>query len=170
MLNNNKKVWANTDFLNYYAKHGKEDYISLQKYCQERNISLKMAVVILHNASRNYTFNRSFRAGTYKFPPTEEIETRNQVLENADKAISYINSKTGNKNKFVNSLTFKQNLLIFFNIKCVDFSIFMKKLEYRLDLLRACPTSNEYLRIFIQIYNWKNQNPISFNETELDQE
>jgi len=158
-MNANQKNWNISDYLNFYASVGKDDYIKLKKFCAEENLNPSVIIQLLHG-NRNTSFFRNFKDGFYKFPNDDEF---NEIMDRKAKikeTIDYIKKKTSGAKGYLDKVTFYSALVDFFNIKSFDYEIFMTKLSYRLDLLHPCARRLEYVNIFKDMYNWKNQKPL----------
>jgi len=49
--------------------------------------------------------------------------------------------------------------------KEIDMDIFLKKVITKVNAVRRCVTISEYMQMFVDIYNWRNPNPIE-NKSE----
>lgn len=159
ILNNNQKQWKNTDYLDHYCKQGYENYLKLKDFMDKENMSLKLSLLIL-NGKNDTEFFKKFRDGRYDFPSPNEI---NEALEKkflVHQVKDFIDKKTRGPKGYLDSVHFYSALIEFLNNKNVSFEIFMKKMVYGLEIWRPCTKQIEYFRMFKQIYNWKNHNPL----------
>lgn len=158
-LNNNQKAWNISDYLNYYAVSESPEYIKLNDFLRKTNIQINIAIQLL-NGTRALSFFKDFREGKYKFPSNDElVEAENKNIMIKD-VIQFIKKKTSGNKIYLDRVTFYGALVDFFNCKSVSFEVFKKKLHFKLDLLRHCTKQCQYVQIFKEIYNWKNQSPV----------
>lgn len=159
-MNANQKNWTISDYLNFYnSVDSKPEYKKLKTFIIEENLPLNIALQLL-NGDRSAAFFQNFRDGYYKFPKdldfTEAMERKSMIKE----CIEYIKRKTSGPKGYLDKVTFYAGLVDFFNIKSFSYDVFMTKLSYKIDLLHPCTRQCEYVKIFKEIYNWKNQKPI----------
>ncbi len=159
MLNNAVKSWGIPDYLNFYAKNEYPNYIELANFIEKNKVDVNVALHLL-NADRSTGFYRDFKDGLYEFPDNNkflEIETRKAMIE---ETIEYIRKKTSGNKIYLDRVTFYCSLVTFFSMDNFNYETFTKKLQYKLDFMRPCSKKEEYLKVFKDIYNWKNHSPI----------
>ncbi len=159
LFNNAVKSWSIPDHLNYYSKRGFEQYVELDKFIKKNKVDVNVALHLL-NADRSTGFYRDFKDGLYEFPENNkflEIEIRKSRI---DETIEFIRRKSSGNKIYLERVTFYCALVTFFNTPSFDYEVFMKKLQYKLDFMRPCSKKEEYLKVFKDIYNWKNHSPI----------
>lgn len=158
-LNTNRKSWNMEDFLNFYVSKHRKDYILLDEFIRREKIHLNIALRLL-NGNRNGAFYEEYKNGSYKFPSPEELEDVLTKQLQINQVINYIKTKTSGLKTYLDRVTFYGAMVDFFNIKSFEFEVFMTKLQYRIDLMHACTRQNEYVKLFKDIYNWKNKRPL----------
>jgi hypothetical protein len=159
ILNVNQKPWTVEAYLNYYLQNNHEDYVKLDAFIHKHNLTIKLAIGLMYNSTHGDAYKK-FKDGLFKFPDPWRIAEIEIRIEQINKVREFIKVKTIGSKNYLDSVTFAISLIIFFNIASVDYDMFMKKLEYKLDLVRPCMSSPKYIEIFKHIYNWKNQVPI----------
>lgn len=159
ILNNNQKSWKNTDYLEYYCQEGVESYLKLKSFMEQENMSLKLSLLVLNGKNDTDFFNK-FRKGEYIFPTPEAVNEAKEKKFLIEQIKDFVDKKTRGPKGYLDSSHFYSALIEFLNNKNVDFETFMKKLPYGLDHWRPCTKQIEYLRMFKQIYNWKNSNRV----------
>lgn len=159
LLNNAQKNWTLSDYLNYYVNQGNEEYIKLNQFISKEKTPLNIAFQLL-NGSRSGGFFKTFRDGKYVFPDEKEFNESMEKKERILETIDYIKRKTSGLKLYLSRVTFYSALVEFFNIKSFDYTVFMTKLQYKLDLIRPCSKQCDYVKIFKEIYNWKNKEPL----------
>lgn len=163
LLNNNQKQWSIGDYLNFYVSEGYLEYIKLADFCKAQNLQLNIALHLL-NGCRSLDFFKMFKTGLYTYPDVAEYDEACEKNRLIKETIDYIKKKTSGPKGYLDRVTFYGALVDFFNIKSFEYDVFMKKLSFRLDLLRPCTKQGDYLNIFKNMYNWKNKEPIDFEE------
>lgn len=159
LFNTNQSKWTLYDYINFYSQENYEEYIKLKNFMFKNKIDLCIALRMC-GIPRGGKEQLKFKRGSFKFPsPMEELEMLDK-LSNMKTFISYVSMKLMGEKKFLSSPTFTKAFFYFMNNKQTDFKLFMKKLPYRLDLLRPCSREVDFLTIFKEIYNYKNHNPI----------
>lgn len=159
LLNAYQKAWSKEDFLNYYASKGKEEYVKLYNFKERNNLKFKEVFVLL-GFRWSGEFGKAFEAGKFVFPGAEKLEKAYENLEKIKKFLMFILEKTPQNRSIAHSAALKRAFIYFINIHQVNFDVFMKKLEVRLDLFRQCNRAQTYLDLFVEIYNWRNREPL----------
>ena len=159
-LNVEKETWKLDEYLNFHCNQDNIPYQRLQDFMERENLpKVNIALELLHGC-RNSDFHNTFKRGEYEFPSEVEmlevLTKKTQIHE----VINYIKTKTSGPKTYLDKVTFYSAMIEFFNIKSFCFKTFMQKLQYRIDLIHPCPCRSDYVRIFKEIYNFKNQSPI----------
>lgn len=157
LLNANQKSWQLTDYLNYFCHKKNQDYIQLDDFLKEHDLSIMQMRALM---SENDSFSINFKRGKFVFPKKDKLAKLHDRLSNLRFVQDYINDKLPNTKICHQGSLFIHALLEFFNNKKVDVKTFIEKLEYKLDLLRPCTNRVAYIIIFKNIYNWKNNRPV----------
>lgn len=165
LLNNNQLKWTLPDYMHHHAALGVESYIKLTRFCKEHKITLPLALIVLSKKLGGGSTD-SFKLGLFKFPSEFDQLEALIIFQNLKKLISYMESKLMGNVAYIKGSTFASAFVFFMNCKGVDFEVFMKKLPYRLDAIRPCARQQQYLDLFRDIYNYKNQNPITLEKAE----
>jgi hypothetical protein len=154
-----QKAWKRGDYLHYWCARRNENYLKLRAFMKAKGTRLPETLAAL-----GWTFGggcaRDFRDGKYIFP--DSLDEIDAVFEKAQRVIEYVETKALEKSsvRFVRGPHFGRALFSFLGQKNVDAAVFLQKLPYRLELIKACTTLQEYTRLFVAIYNWKNKDPI----------
>lgn len=159
LLNINQKTWQAQDYVKYFCSLGKEEYIRLHYFMEEKKISLKMAMILL-TSNRGAEPYYDLKQGLFQFPNEEEMQVVNQYLDQIAQITDFISLNTMGSKHYLKKSTFIYSALKFLSSPNVNFNIFMKKLEMKLAYIRPCTLAKEYITMFKAIYNWKNQDPI----------
>ena len=167
VLNAAQKAWSNEDFLNYYVGTRVASYLRLKEYMQEKTLPLRVALTVLGRTLGGDT-SVNFKNGNFQFPEAEELQECEERYSEVKKVIEYITLKTVGPKMHLHGPVFFRALISFFNIKTIVFQDFMVRLPYRMDQIRPCARVTEYTKIFRDIYNYKNRDPLSFEQVGLD--
>jgi len=158
ILNSNQQNWTIQSYLNYHSNDGVEDYVQFSTFIETHHISIATGLALLstHKLSQGRVL---FKQG--KFTPGEgRMERAEEILHQVEEVKMFIRNRSTRKTLFVDNERFKTTLILFLLKPGVDFKIFMKKLEYKLDYIRPCTNGEEFMRIFVAVYNYNNKNPI----------
>lgn len=160
-LNVEKETWKLDEYLNFHCNQDDAyDYRLLESFMATNNFpKVNIALELLHGC-RNSEFHTAFKKGFYKFPEQEELSEALQKKNQIDHVINYIKLKTSGPKTYLDKVTFYSAMVEFFNIKSMSYQVFMQKLQYKIDLIHPCPCRGDYVRIFKEIYDFKNRSPI----------
>lgn len=159
LLNANQKNWNLNDFFNYYVSKGKPEYLKLNEFIIQNELNLTLALTLLYPSVKSLAHD--FRAGLFQYPQdlTYLQDTYYKLVTIQEKVSNYY---TGKKD-FIKSHTFIKSVLGFLNYADINFESFLKKLEEQFSKFRKCSSYSDYMRMFISIYNYRNHNPITYN-------
>lgn len=163
LLNNNQLKWGREDYVDYYASLGSEHYLKIKSFMKKNKIKLTIALAVL-GVSKGGGQVEKIKNGTFKFPNEMEEFDSLTKLQHLRKLVDYLRQKIMGRNVYISGATLAQAFIFFLNCKNVNFDIFMKKLPYRLDIIRPCARQDQYLEMFRDIYNFKNQNPMTLEK------
>lgn len=175
MLNNNVRAWSLENYLDYYVQKDERNYVLLKRFMEKNNLGLRNALIIsgdrVYNRGPCRKVNKKkgvneltgypqFKAGGFKFPDEEKLQKIMTTLDGVRAVADMVRRKTLGSNIYLESNGFINGLVQFLSAEVVDFTTFMDKLERRMDFMRPCSTSTLYLKMFQDIYNYKNREPI----------
>lgn len=160
LLNNNQLKWSSTDYLNFYCSEGNQNYLKIREFMRKNNVPLAIALTFL-NGSAHGKYLKGFKEGKFVYPNFEtELDGLTKIGQ-LKEMIDYVFPKILGAKKYLTGPNFSRAFAVFLNVKNVQFEIFMKKLPYKLDVLRPCARIKDFLEVFRAIYNFKNSEPIS---------
>lgn len=159
LLNSAQQIWKKEDFLKYYVQSGMEEYIKFQNYMKKCGFLFSIAFQLL-NTSRNSKEGDEFKSGKYIFNEEKANRIENK-LSDVNVICDFFKEKVTGSFKFINQAIFKHSLLSICCFSDFDLKTFLNKLEYNLHKFRRCSTKGTYLEQWIEIYNWKNKNPLN---------
>lgn len=157
ILMNISKSWSTTDYLNYYAKNGYQEYIKLKQFMKENNISLKIALGITMNKTREQV--TTFKKGEYKFV-SDSVEDELQICWDT---ISYIKKMNG-YSAYTSSGRFWKAMVKLVKHTMFDKDKWMSNLSRMIDKMGPRARTEDYMKLLSEIHNWRNTLKIDLTE------
>lgn len=154
------KNWSMNDYFNFWVKEGKPEYIKLKSFMSLHGLSLAVALNISGQAKKQLLNN--FREGVYTF----EINEGSESLDLCWETVGLIRRYQSNATFVVNSGFWRAMLKLFRHAE-FDASKWRQNMQIKCDHFGIRARYSEYLNMLCAIYNWKNQNKISFNPEEI---
>lgn len=155
ILLNTSASWTNEDYLNYYVKNGYEEYIKLNEFIKKHDVTLKVVLNTSFGKSRQGHVN--FKTGSFKFDE-ESIGTE---LDNCWETVSIIKQKNGStKSLYTSSTRFWTAMIKLFTHEQFDRKKWMTNLKKLSNRFEMKASIDEYVDIFLNIYNWRNNKKI----------
>lgn len=146
---NISKAWTPADYLNYYIKNGNENYIKLQEFMKKNNLPLRTALNLTIGQGREC--RSEFKQGKYKFSEDDfDIQ-----LDICWDTIEYIKKMTGFSN-YTSSTRFWKALLVLIKHHNFDAEKWMANLEKMVERFTPKARTEDYLRLFMDVFNWRN--------------
>jgi len=168
LLNNNQLKWGSDDYLDHYCSLQNNHYIKLKRFMEKNKLPLSTSLCLICNG-RGGSKTKTFQGGQFIYPDFDgELELLEKV-GHLRRVTEYMDNKILGNKKYILGPHFARALVIFLNVKQVDFELFMRKLPYRLDLVRPCSRVKDLVAILRDIYNYKNKDPLrnaDFEEME----
>jgi hypothetical protein len=163
ILNQNQNPWVMRDFHHYFVNEGFPEYIRLQKFMDKNELTLRNALVLIQGRNGGKD-TKQFNLGKFKFPEDADYLEIMEKIQIINRISDFIRQKIIGTKNFLKNANYLIALSHFLNIREVNIPLFMEKLAMRLDLIRPCTKSKDYMLIFKTIYNFRNRAPISLNE------
>ena len=157
LLNANQKRWSIEHYIHYYAVQGNKEYLRLQKFCSEHELTYHSLFSIFRANARIYT---KVRAGTFVFKDQFDETSVKAALTLLEEVMDCIERYRLTNNHFIKGNKFKTGLLAFLLNKDIDMSVFLNKLSIKVSSIKPCANIDDYIIMFSDIYNWKNRNPV----------
>lgn len=158
LLNNNQRAWVVSDYLNFYCNQGNEEYIRLKNFIEKNNIKDVTNALIIIGQYGSYYVN-SFKSGMLKLPKSlSDFQNKWICIKSIQDRLDCI--MTGNSRYFYKGARFMRALIVVSSIEGFDFSLFLKRIESRLDAIHQCDSVKKYVDMLKGIYNYRNPNPI----------
>ena len=159
ILNSNQKVWKIEDYMDYYISLGNQEYLKLKEYITSNNIGLNFTMKIM--CGLQHAGYDAIRNGSFKFFKAEDLMRFATNSSKTEECLKVLLTYIISHNSFLKADRFKMSLIRFFDNEDVDFQVFLTKIRVKADAFRPCAEVTSYLEMFKQIYNWKNQNPLT---------
>ncbi len=153
IIMNVSKQWGMLDYLNYYTKNGFLEYQRLEAFIKEHNISLKVAQNLTIGTGKDK--KAEFRLGTFVFPEGDFTTAIDVCWE----TIGVIKKQNGFSG-FTSNARFWQCLVMLANHPDFDHKKWMFNLERLATKLGPRSSNKDYLRMLMDVYNYKNHSKI----------
>ena len=161
ILLNLSKSWGAMDYLNYWVKNGNVEYIKLLNFMKAYDLSLRIALNICIGESKNGY--KMFKDGEFKF--TDEIEA--ETLEICWETIEYIKRMNG-FSVYTSSSRFWKALIKLVTHHRFCENKWKENLKRMVERFTPKATTNDYCRLFMEVYNWKNAEKVNLVDPEVD--
>lgn len=153
-INNATKLWVAEDYIKYFASKGVTAYRELQELMQQWGCSSTHVISFLGLTER---VKDKFKKGEFKFNKNEVSETRQFYLDTVQ-VIKKL--RPCSERLFIKNTYFSKALSAFSKLEGVDKTVFLDKLEIKMNFLRSCSNVKDYLIMLQEIYNFRNRTPI----------
>lgn len=149
IIMNIAKSWTMSDYLNYYVKNEYPEYVKLRDFMKAHNIILKVALGLGMGAARDEICK--FKAGEYVFRADASTQQINECWE----TINYIKRMNG-YSAYTSSGKFWKSMIKLVQHAHFDQNKWMKNLSQMIERMGPRARTEDYMRLFMEIYNWKN--------------
>lgn len=153
ILMNISQPWGQMDYLNYYCSNDFEEYKKLASFMKKNGISIKIALNITMGHKRD-SYNK-FKLGQYTFSE----EDFNDHIDICWETIDYIKKMNG-YSSYTQSSRFWAALLIMIRHTNFDANKWRDNLKRMVERCTAKATQADYLRLFMDIHNWRNNSKL----------
>lgn len=155
--NVNQKPFEVENYINYFCtRKNIEDYVELKKNLKITGLKPKaLLTLILGNISGE--FLNFLKTGKFRFPPDKSY---NLLIDNYMNFIAYCDDKRIRPKSMFTSYYFTKAIRWLFLTSGFDFTTMKKKLDLRWFDLKPQRGSEEWYKLLISIYNFKNHNRI----------
>lgn len=163
ILNTNQKCWTQVNYLEFFAKEGKQHYIDLYRFMKNHNLTLSMSLAFLNQDSGNgskFHGISPFLLGEYKFPPPIKIFSVEIKIQKVMEFKQYVRERISGNKKFLESSKLTRAICTLANHADFDFNILIQKVPYTLNIIGPRSGYTQYIEMLGQIYNWKNKKPL----------
>lgn len=161
MLLNISKAWGAMDYLNYWVNNGGVEYIKLLTFMKDNDLSLRVALNICIGSS---IFNyKKFKEGEFKFH--EDVD--GEALQLCWDTIEYIRKMNG-FSPYTESSRFWRALIKLVTHHRFNPVKWRNNLKRMVERCTAKASANDYCKMLMEIYNWKNADKVNLMETPED--
>lgn len=148
-FNTLQKQWKPEDFLNYWMKHGREDYRKLKDFMDDLDFPLSaMLKWLSFDGGRTY---KDFKAGSFKFSVNERLL---KSLITVKKYIAFMKERNFKPQTIFSQGAFHEACRNFFMNRLVDHERFFARLEVTPYQLRYCQLWQDYFEQLVELYNY----------------
>jgi ParB-like nuclease domain len=160
LLNAAKKSWHIEDYVNFYAKKGNEDYIKLLEFCKKHQLTASKCAKSFFTHMNGSPQVIDLKNGKFRFPSQEQIITIEETIASINIVKETIERYCFNRKSLVKSSYFLRALSMLFHAHEFDSAVFLRKVALKADSLHICGSAGSYYKMFLDIYNFRNSNPI----------
>lgn len=154
-FNTESKVWKSDDYLNTYCIEENNDYVLFHKFKTRYKLSHSDAMVLLNDLKR-YDYgklNQLFKNGKYK------IKDYKKAVQLVEEIFSLAPYYSGYKRRsFIRAFIMLKTNPVF------SFSEFFNKVKLIPNALIDCTTTENYIALIEEIYNYNRLSKISFTQ------
>ena len=165
ILVNNHHKWLNIDYFNFYIKNHFPEYLKLEKFQKDNNLSFSQ-VMSLFLYKKKLDEGKQFRDGRFVF--NEELaEDFLVTVDLAHEINDYICMKVPEFRKYINKQNYTAALFQFLRNPLVDVEHFKKNLRICVDFFHPCRTKRDYFTIFLKVYNHRMRQRLEIGDIEV---
>ncbi len=154
LLNTTQKKWELSDYVNFYASKGYENYINFVSLAREKDLSI--AELIRVTSTQTWTI----KCGKMAYLTNEELQKLNDKMKKTENYLSTMRKYILSDTKFLDGVRFRRAIYMVIKNEDIDWDLFMSKSITKSDALKMCPTAEAYYSLLLDIYNWKNRNKV----------
>lgn len=158
LLNSNTRNWKPGEWIHHWKTRGKEQYKILDDFCSKYNITCHLGAKVLK--LRSETFARTLKAGTLSKIDPNTLARGTEIMDTVMELKELISYSMITQSDFIKTVAFLRGLIALVQLDDFDAKVFKKKLDMQINKIIKCTDSQSYFNRFLEIYNWKNQNPI----------
>lgn len=147
-MNNSQKGWTNDDYANSYIEKGIQDYVTY-KWFKDSFKMPHMICVILLNGGEQRGLSKLFKGGEFKVKNLELAKQKAAVLSTLSKYFTHWKDAG-----FLRALTTAMNK------KGFDIQQFIHKVAMNSTMLVPCVSTDQYLQLIEEIYNFRSTKKI----------
>lgn len=163
LLLNLSKSWSTTDYVNYYAKNGYEEYKKLEEFAKFHQLAITLAVNLL--SGRNKQLFEKIRQGEFKFLQNEATITElSNCKEIRDKIVQLLTSK-----HWTFSSRFWKALIDIVKNPYYNHQKMLVNVENLITKIGQRASYNAYLDMLANVHNFRNQSKITIGERMNDE-
>lgn len=151
-LNQNNKNWKITDFLNFHSiKNKNKNYLKIIQITNTYGWTLADFFIYSSYSIRKKFSREEFENGLFEISVSDEIYA--DYFSKWKTLKDFLSSKAIEHIDCVDSQVFKEIFMFFHNSKVIKLDQFWEKLRANVTLFHRCMNKEEYLNMFLRIYN-----------------
>lgn len=161
---NISKSWGSSDYLNFHCQHGNQNYIKLKEFLGKSRLSLKVALTMFYGCQqgRNNTNYHLFKIGKFIYKEEKEVQNTQIIWDSIGK-ISQIKGHC----QYANSAKFWKAMVWLVSYDTFDEKKWILNLERMIEKVGPRATARDYMKLFAEIYNWRNLDKIPMEDTDI---
>lgn len=153
VLNFATEEWSFYNYLENFSKNGYPDYIKVSDFIDKHDVTLNRFKYLL-SEKQKYIYLKSFKYGDFKL--IDNLSDISNKIESINKIISFLDGILVIENsKFLYTDSFWRALYILLVKNDIEIPRLLEKLEIKRLAIRPLPTYTDYLKLILDIYNWK---------------
>lgn len=156
---NYSKSWNNDDYLNFYCKSGKDEYLKARSFIQKHGLSVRAITYVVGKENHKISFS-SFKDGTFIF----DLGEMEGVVDLCTDTLEVLKDKV-ERPYFLKSYKFWTSLFNFIKqVGLENMHDWIEKVELLSNRISAKATRQEYLECLTKVYNYRKKAGERFNE------
>lgn len=152
---NLSRAWSVDDYVNFYCKQGKEEYIKLKGFKDTSGLSYTCLVSTIKFKPSAEERER-FRTGKFVF--TNSVAE--DILSKYKDIMSFLQTNKPSKDAWIRSKKVQLSILRLIKSDNYSHDKFLSNLRRFIDKVDIRATLAAYFKLFVNIHNWKNPNKI----------
>lgn len=153
ILLNISKSWGVNDYLNYYCKNGFDEYIKLRDFSKKNQLQTRVAYNLC--CARSIKAYDEFKEGKFKFSQ----DLYSFEIEICWRTIDFIKKMNG-ISPYTITTKFWNSLIKLITQPDFNQEKWMSNLSKMVERCCVKVSAEEYKRMFMEIYNWKNSHRV----------
>jgi hypothetical protein len=159
-LNAYQKQWEMKDFINYYISLGNKQYRAFEEYAKSKSLNVTEILRFMSGNEKDKTMRQKVKTGNLDFFNDTNIAKANIKIAEYDSIMDIIKKYSVRSPRFIKTYKFKTGLFNFLSRDDIDIKTFLNKLTLKMEAIKECATHYSYYSMFMDIYNYKRNNPI----------
>lgn len=171
-----QKGWLLSDYFHSYLALGSPEYVKLREIMTRFNLTFQRAI-LFHDTNmtpeeleKSKTNRRgipagspsaSLRSGTFRCQDIEQVAESMSKINRVTEFFRAVELSHQGTYYWLNSQMFAKSIITLCMNPEFEFDVFMGKLPLKLAAIGPRGRYQEYIKMWVDVYNYKNRNPIS---------
>ena len=155
-----QKQWRMADFVNFYAKNGKPEYIKLAEFCKKHELNVSVGIALV-SGNGSHVFEK-IRQGEFSFIDAAYA----QELEDAQNIVDIIKNN-GGYITYLKSTKFWKALINIVKHPDYNHRKMIDNLRMHIMKVGVRATGSAYIEMFLSIHNYRNSLKIILDEKAI---